>query len=77
MVLERANYAAGREEWDAARELYDRALRLDPRLADAHLAIAKILLRGDDKAGAGPHLTRYIELQPKGASAAWARRQLE
>lgn len=77
ILVERANYHVAREEWGPAGELYTRAIRLNPRMADAHLAAAKLKLRVGDKDNARSHLQRVIELDPQGASSAWARRQLE
>lgn len=78
LMLERARYHTSREEWDTARQLYESAVRRDANLAEAHLGVARSILRNEEADDAArPHLERYLELEPTGAASAWVRRQLE
>jgi tetratricopeptide (TPR) repeat protein len=77
ILLERARFHRAREEWDEARALYEGALKQNATLADAHLAIARIDLRRQNSETAKRHLKRYLELEPRGRSASWARRTLK
>jgi tetratricopeptide (TPR) repeat protein len=53
-----------------AKEAALKALRLDPKLADAHLALGKVLFFSEiDLAGAMREYKRAIELQPNDATA--------
>ena len=53
-----------------AKEAALKALRLDPKLADAHLALGKVLFFSEiDLAGATREYKRAIELQPNDATA--------
>jgi TolB-like protein/cytochrome c-type biogenesis protein CcmH/NrfG len=53
-----------------AKEAALKALRLDPKLADAHLALGKLLFFSEiDLAGATREYKRAIELQPNDATA--------
>ena len=62
---------ANRRESDAkAKEAALKALRLDPNLAEAHLALGKVLFFGEiDLAGAMREYKRAIELKPNDADA--------
>ena len=69
---ERALVAIGRDEWDEAAALVDRALgivragRLDdyPHTALVHAVAARTALRGGDGPGAREHLARVARLRP-------------
>jgi adenylate cyclase len=59
-----------REAFPKAKEAALKALRLDPTLADAHLALGKVLFIGEiDIAGAMREYQRAIELKPNDATA--------
>jgi TolB-like protein/Tfp pilus assembly protein PilF len=66
-------YLGGADIPDAyakARTLTNTALRLDPDLADAHLANAALIFNADlDWSGAGPEIRRAVELAPGNADA--------
>jgi Tfp pilus assembly protein PilF len=48
---------------DAKRE-FQRAIKLEPQSADAHLALALILGKGGDRNGASTHSIRAVQLAP-------------
>ncbi len=59
-----------REAYPKAKEAALKALRLDPNLAEAHLALGKVLFFGEiDLAGAMREYKRAIELKPNDADA--------
>src|SRR5207244_8186608 len=59
-----------RESYSKAKEAALKALRLDPNLAEAHLALGKVLFFGEiDLAGAAREYKRAIELKPNDATA--------
>jgi len=59
-----------RESYAKAKEAALKALRLDPTLAEAHLALGKVLFFGEvDVAGAMREYKRAIELKPNDADA--------
>lgn len=59
-----------RESYSKAKEGAIKALRLDPDLAEAHLALGKVLFFGEiDLAGAMREYKRAIELKPNDADA--------
>jgi TolB-like protein/Tfp pilus assembly protein PilF len=59
-----------REAGSKAKEAALKALRLDPNLAEAHLALGKVLFFGEiDLAGAMREYKRAIELKPNDADA--------
>ncbi|TAN07830.1 MAG: hypothetical protein EPN38_04560 [Rhodanobacteraceae bacterium] len=66
-------YLGGADIPDAyakARTLTNTALRLDPDLAEAHLANAALIFNADlDWSGAGPEIRRAVELAPGNAEA--------
>jgi Tfp pilus assembly protein PilF len=66
------------EDTDAARDALERVLTDSPSDADAHFAMATLLQGGEesDAAGAELHYRRYLELAPRGRSAAAARAAL-
>ncbi|MBT3550468.1 MAG: tetratricopeptide repeat protein [Rhodospirillaceae bacterium] len=47
-----------------AKTEFQRALKLEPKSADVHLALALILEKGGDRSGAGTHSRRAIQLAP-------------
>jgi TolB-like protein len=57
------------ENWRKARTAVDRALRLDPRLAEAHASKAVALFAGYDLLRAEEEFRRAIDLKPSYASA--------
>ena len=59
-------------EAKAARQEFERALELDPRLAEAHVNLSLILAQAGELAAAGEHLDRAIELQGSSPKAAYA-----
>lgn len=77
ILLERARYAQDREEWKEARTLYERALATEPSLTHVHIDIARVAMRQQDAESAQKHLQQYLELDPHGPDAAWARQQLK
>jgi len=59
-----------RESYSKAKEAALKALRLDPNLAEGHLALGKVLFFGEiDLAGAMREYKRAIELKPNDADA--------
>src|SRR5213595_3655714 len=59
-----------REAYSKAKEAALKALRLDPNLAEAHLALGKVLFFSEiDLAGANREYKRAIELKPNDAAA--------
>jgi len=61
-----------------AREFYGAAIELDPALIDARTALAELLVREEDWAGAMPHLeavaeARSAEVPPEEAAGLWHR----
>src|SRR5213082_2218970 len=59
-----------RESYSKAKEAALKALRLDPNLAEAHLALGKVLFFSEiDLAGAMREYKRAIELKPNDATA--------
>jgi len=59
-----------REAYSKAKEAVLKALRLDPNLAEAHLALGKVLFFSEiDLAGAMREYKRAIELKPNDATA--------
>jgi TolB-like protein/Flp pilus assembly protein TadD len=59
-----------RESWAKAKETALKALRLDPNLSEAHLALGKVLFFSEiDLAGAMREYKRAIELKPNDADA--------
>jgi TolB-like protein/Tfp pilus assembly protein PilF len=59
-----------RESWAKAKETALNALRLDPKLAEAHTALGKVLFFSEiDLAGATREYKRAIELKPNDADA--------
>lgn len=59
-----------REAWAKAKETALKALRLDPNLSEAHLALGKVLFFSEiDLAGALHEYKRAIELKPNDADA--------
>src|SRR5450755_1132548 len=59
-----------RESYAKAKEAALKALRLDPNLAEGHLALGKVLFFGEiDLAGATREYKRAIELKPNDADA--------
>jgi tetratricopeptide (TPR) repeat protein len=69
------NTMPGREAWTKYRVLAQKALELDPQLAEAHLALSNVLAGTFDWAGARIELNRALELNPNLAyaydTAAW------
>jgi tetratricopeptide (TPR) repeat protein len=65
----RALYYAARclhqsKDYKQAKEVYERALQADPRIARAHAFLATILLAEGDTIGAMDHQLRAYELDP-------------
>jgi TolB-like protein/Flp pilus assembly protein TadD len=69
------NTMPGRDAWAKQRALAQKALELDPQLAEAHLALSNVLAGTFDWAGARTELNRALELNPNLAyaydTAAW------
>ncbi len=63
------NTMPSREAWAKQRALAQKALQLDPDLADAHLALSTVLAGTFDWPGASVELHRALELNPNLASA--------
>ena len=69
-LLRRGRPARRRESVPQARSAVERALELDPALADAHKVRALIAMNHDwDRRGAEEGLTRALELRPGSAAA--------
>jgi tetratricopeptide (TPR) repeat protein len=67
-----AHFALGferfyREEREPARVHLRRAVELDPEMPEARVALARLHLKGGDRAGAVEQYRRYLELCPKDA----------
>lgn len=56
---------------EEAREAYSRALALDPRHADAHVNVGRLLHESGDAAGAEGHYRHALEARPDHATAAF------
>jgi adenylate cyclase len=65
----RGNAMPSREAWAKQKALAEKALELDPELAQAHLSLASALTGAFDWAGARNELNRALELNPNLASA--------
>jgi len=60
---------ARQEDWDRARKEFERAIRLDPNLATAHLHLGLAMRAQDDKNGM-PEMQRAEQLAPQNATIA-------
>ncbi len=76
VLVERAKFLRARAEREGARDVLKRALRSDTTLAEAHLELAKLEIEVDDAQAAATSLRRFLELEPHGARATWARDKL-
>jgi TolB-like protein/Tfp pilus assembly protein PilF len=73
-LLKGGNVMPGKEAWDKEKALAQKALELDPELAEAHLALGIAFAASYDWAGAEHELKRALALNPNLALAydAWA-----
>ena len=76
VLLELARYHEARGDREAARRLYVDALEKDSTLADAHLGLARVAKAAKNRRMLRTHLRRYLDLQPAGEHAHWARTTL-
>ncbi len=76
LLVEEARYHEAREERKEARKLYAAALQGNTTLASAHLGLARTALLDGDESVARDHLERYLEVEPRGGGADWARKRL-
>ena len=60
---------SGKEAWAKEKELAQKALVLDPNLADAHLSLGLSLAGAFDWNGGEQEIKRALELNPKLALA--------
>ncbi len=74
------NLLSGKEAWAKAKELAQKALALDPKLADAHLSLGIALAPAFDWKGGEQEIKRALELNPRLALAydqlAWLQSSL-
>ena len=77
ILLEQAEHHRAARDARKARALYIAALQADTTLAGAHLGLAKLALEAQEHAQARDHLLRFIELEPFGERARWARQTLQ
>jgi TolB-like protein/class 3 adenylate cyclase/tetratricopeptide (TPR) repeat protein len=63
------NLLSGKEAWAKEKELAQKALALDPNLADAHLSLGIALASAFDWKGGEQEMRRALELNPKLALA--------
>ena len=59
-------------ETNAAREAFEKALQLDPNLAEARVNLALVLAQAGEFVRAGEHLDRAIQLQGETQAAAYS-----
>ena len=77
MLLELARFHQARGAYEDARRLYVDVLETDSTVAEAHLGLAKVAEATEDAETVQTHLKRYLDLQPAGRQAEWARSKLE
>ncbi len=65
------------EQPAAAISSFKNALRLAPRLSDAHFGLAEAYRNKGDKANAAKHYREFLDILPSGEDAEVARRMLE
>jgi uncharacterized protein HemY len=76
LLVERARFHEARDQRAEARKLYAAALQGNTTLASAHLGLARTALQDGDESVARDHLERYLEVEPRGSGAQWARKRL-
>lgn len=59
------------EQWDEARQAFNRALQIDPKLPGPLLALAEIYLVQDDAALAAQYLAQHEAMSRPSAAALW------
>ncbi len=67
----------GEDDRKRAADAFQRALKVNPSNARAHLDLAYVLLGLGDVAQAKEHMKKFLELQPNGPEAASVRTQLK
>ncbi len=65
VIIGQAFKAFKARQYDAARSLYNDALKLQPNSRDAHLGLAAIAIRDADKTAAYSHYAYLLKLNPK------------
>jgi len=75
-------YNQGVIAWNAgkipeAKKLFEQAVQLDPKLADAHYWLGMATVNEGKLPEAAPHFEKYLELAPSGQYAAQAKSILE
>lgn len=76
VLVEYGLYWSASKKWGKARDAYVQALQADSTSAQAHLGLARMSLKLDDKNTARTHLRRYLRLAPFGDESDWARESL-
>lgn len=59
------NQAFEQGDWKSALELYERAVKIDPEFALAHLATARVLVALSDRPAAQPYIDRAVQLRER------------
>jgi tetratricopeptide (TPR) repeat protein len=77
-----AAYNQGVSLWNAnkmteAQAQFEKAVKLDPKMAEAHYYLAMTLVNQNKLADAKPHFETYLKLAPDGPNAATAKAILE
>ncbi len=72
-----ANLLEERDDLENAILFYGKALHEDPEFADAHFNLARALERAGNGKGADEHWKAYLNLDPKGEWAAYAKGRLK
>jgi tetratricopeptide (TPR) repeat protein len=68
--ITRASWGWGDEQKEEAKNAARKALALDTQLSEAHLALGRVLMRGDwDWSGAAAEFDRATEIDPNSAAA--------
>lgn len=77
VLIEYGRYHHARGEHQKARAHFVSALQADSTSANAHLGLAKVALSLKQMKSARGHLHKFLELQPFGPQARWAKRTIE
>jgi tetratricopeptide (TPR) repeat protein len=77
ILLEFARFYEARGDGQKAHDLYVEALEKDSTVASAHLGLARVARADGREQLMRTHLQRYLDLQPAGQHAGWARAKLK